>query len=67
MALDLLQGDAIGTEEMTGLVADTKGEPLANSDMAVAPNFGSKSDAALKLQVTIGSATEAFHHQHYAL
>jgi hypothetical protein len=49
MALRLLQGQAIGIEEMTGFAADTECEPLSNPDMAVAPDFGRESAVALKL------------------
>ena len=66
VALDLLQGHAIGIEEMTGFAADTEGELLANPDMAVALDFGSESGFVLEFQVTKGSATQAFHHKHFA-
>jgi hypothetical protein len=49
VALRLLQGQAIGIEEMTGFAADTECEPLSNPDMAVAPDFGRESAVALKL------------------
>ena len=67
VALSLLQGQAVGIEDVTALLGDSKGELIAHLDVAVTRDLRRKEGAVFKLQIAVSRAAEPLHDQHLAL